>query len=160
MRCRYRLTGYVKLLMRRPAIPDFIRVSLVALGICCLALALFMLCQFRGFRASNGTTIIYPVVEYERTNMIAKVAFAAPDGSKTVVMASEMPSGLHGGEHFTVIYNPQRWRKDSWLLRDILRIPILSSVLGIALASAGLFSRSRRRELLMNEPARPSPGEI
>jgi hypothetical protein len=130
--------------MRRPAIPDFIRVALVALGICCLALVFFLFCQSRGFRAANGTTIIYPVVEYERTNMVAKVAFTAPDGRKTVVMASEVPSGLRGGEHFTVIYNPQRWGKDSWLLRDILRIPILSFVLGIAFISVGLFARSKR----------------
>jgi len=132
--------------MTRPAIPDFLRVILVALGVCCLAFAVFLVWQSRDFGAANGTVVVYPAVDgWNRTNMATVVSFTAPDGSKAVVMASDIPSGLRAGQHLTVVYNRTRWIKDSWLLRDILRVPVRATALGIVLTSLGLFARGRRR---------------
>ena len=131
--------------MTRPALPDFVRVVLVALGVCCLAFAVFVLWQFRDCGTAEGTVVVYPVVEYEPTNMATQVSFTAPDGTKAVVMASDIPTGLRAGEHFTVVYDRTRWIKDSWLLRDLLRVPVVATALGIVLTSLGLFARSRRR---------------
>ena len=132
--------------MTRPAIPDFLRVILVALGVCSLAFAVFVLWQFRGFGTADGTVVLYPAVDgWDRTNIATVVSFTAPDGSKAVVMASDLPTGLRAGEHFTVVYDRTRWIKDSWLLRDILRVPVTATALGVMLTSLGLFVRGRRR---------------
>ena len=132
--------------MTRPALPDFLRTVLVALGVCCLAFAAFVLWQFGGFGTADGTVVVYPAVdEFGRTNIATQVSFTAPDGSRAVVMASDIPSGLRAGEHFTVVYNRTRWLKDSWLLRDVLPIPVAVTALGILLTSLSLFARSRRR---------------
>ncbi len=140
--------------MTRPTIPDFLRVILVALGVCFLAFAVFLVWQFRDFGTADGVVVVYPAVDgWDRTNMVTVVSFTAPDGSKTVVMASDIPSGLRGGEHFTVVYNRTRWLKDSWLLRDILRVPITATALGILLTSLGLFVRSRRKAAFMESHA-------
>jgi hypothetical protein len=124
--------------MTRPAIPDILRVILVALGVCCLAFVVFVLWQFRGVGTADGIVAVHPAVDgWGRTNMITVVSFTAPDGTKAVVMASDIPVDLRAGQHFTVVYDRTRWMKDSWLLRDILRIPIAATALGVVLASLG-----------------------
>jgi hypothetical protein len=132
--------------MTRPALPDFVRVVLFALGICCLFIPLYTLWEFRSFRTAEGTVVVYPAVDgWGRTNIATVVSFTAPDSSKAVVMASDIPAGLRTGDHFTVVYDPKRWLKDSWLLKDVLRPPVYATILSVALILLGALARSRRR---------------
>ena len=132
--------------MTRPAIPGAIRLVLVALGVCCLIISLLALWEFCGCKTAQGVVEVYPVVEYERTNMHTQVAYTRADDTRTVVMSSDIPLSVRAGEHLTVVYDPQRM-KGSWLLSSVWSIPVYATVLGIVLTSLGSFARGRRREV-------------
>lgn len=140
--------------MTRPALPDFVRVVLVAFGICCLFIPLYALWEFRSFSTAEGTVVVYPAVDgWGRTNMATVVSFSAPDGSKAVVMASDIPAGLRAGDHFTVVYDRKRRIKDSWLLRDVLRPAVYATIMSATLMALGLFTRSWRRAVFTESHA-------
>ena len=85
-------------------------------------------------------------MEYGVTNMHMKVAYTWASGQRTFVMSSAIPAGAHEGDHFTVLYDP-RYVKESRLATfdTFWKIPVYEAVLGVALTSFGVFTRSRRR---------------
>jgi hypothetical protein len=130
--------------MTRPVVQNVVRLLLVALGACCLVVPFFTMWEFRRMKTADGTVVVHPVIEYDRTNMHRQVTYALPDGTKTFVMCSDAPATARAGDHIKVVYDPQR-TIDSWTLTDLLRVPAYATVLGIVLTSLGLFARRRRR---------------
>ena len=130
--------------MTRPSIHDGIRLAMVAVGVCCLILAVLAVWEFRRYKTADGVVEVYPVIEYGRTNMQTEVAYTRDDGTRTVVMSSEIPASARAGEHLTVFYDPRRI-KDSWLLGNEWTVLAGFALAGVALTALGLFARSRRR---------------
>lgn len=138
--------------MTRPAMHDAIRFAIVALGICCLILVVLALLEFRGCKTAAGVVEAFPVVEYGRTNMRTQVAYTRDDGTRTVVMSSDIPATAREGDRFTVFYDPRRIR-NSWLLGSQWIAFAGFILIGVALTALGLFARSHRRGVFLEPQA-------
>lgn len=130
--------------MTRPSIHDGVRLTMVAVGICCLILAVLAVWEFRRYKTADGVVEVYPVVEYGRTNVHTHVAYTRDDGTRTVVMSSEIPANARAGEHLTVFYDPRRI-KDSWLLGSEWIVIAGFAFAGVAFTALGSFTHSRGR---------------
>ena len=132
--------------MTCPALPDFVRLLLVALGICCLSVSLSALWEYYNWKTAPGVVEEYSTVEYGRTNTYTQVAYARDDGTKTVVMSSPVPRGVRSGDHLTVLYDPHYIKASVVLTFDIFwSTPVELAAIGIVLTLIGLIARRRRR---------------
>jgi hypothetical protein len=132
--------------MTRPALPDFVRLLLVGLGVFCLSISLLDLWEHYDWKTAPGVVEVYSTVEYGRTNTYTRVAYARDDGTKTVVMSSGMPMSARSGDHVTVLYDPDRIKASVVFSFDTFwSTPVYLAALGILLTLGGLIARSRRR---------------
>ncbi len=139
-----------ELLMTRPEIPDFIRLTIVATGLCSLIVAAAALGRWRGWQRTEGTVEILQVVEYERTNLQTQVAYTRANGVQTHVFSTDgIPARVSEGEHLPVLYDPRYGKRAVvYTFYTVWGIPITATALGVLLTLFGLFARSRRRVAL------------
>jgi hypothetical protein len=141
--------------MRRPAIPDNIRVTMVALGICLLIVAVGTFWSWLGWQKTEGTVEVSQVVEYGLTNTRTRVAYTRANGAQTYVFSSDgIPASVRNGERLPVLYDPERGKNAVVYSFDtVWSIPVYTSLLGVVITSLALFARSRRRVVFIESHA-------
>jgi hypothetical protein len=137
--------------MKRPVIPDLVRVLLVGVGI--VFLSYFVWC-LSIMRIADGSVEFRPDVSYGKTNSTLAVLFTRADGLQTYVTDTEsIPAAARPGDHLHVLY--ANGSKGSCVLSaKTLCLPVLVGTIGTISTVLGLLSRSRLRTCLSESHAR------
>ncbi len=141
--------------MTRPSIPDFVRLTMVALGICSLIVAVGMFWGWSGWQRTEGTVEVSQLIEYGLTNTQTRIAYTQANGAHTYVFSSEgIPACVQAGDRLPVLYDPERGKNAVvYSFETVWSIPIYAALLGTVLTSLGLLARRRQRVLFTESHA-------